>query len=169
MIVWLLVLSLLSKNIETEQRKWEGSGVEVTVTSAACRDENAYYFPWLELVVVCRELDAKPGVQRFVFNHEMGHAWMYQHGVPNTERGADEIAVLMSDYEDTIAAAHWFADMAKSSSGSDGSHQSHAERAASLFCLAYGLHKPDETTAVCRMYAGSVVDQWQRIERMARK
>lgn len=166
MIVWLLVLSLLTKNIEPELKKWEGM-VDVTVSSATCRDENAYYFPWLELVVVCKELDARPDVQRFVFNHEMGHAWMYQHGVPNTERGADEIAVLMSDFEDTLAAAAWFHEMAKGESGDDGSHQSHKERGDALICLAYGLHKPEQTTSICRMYAGSVVDQWQRIEQLA--
>ena len=160
----LIVLALLQANIAPELAKWEGA-VDVTVTTATCRDENAFYFPGLELVVVCKELDAKPAVQRFVFNHEMGHAWMFQHNVPNSERGADELGALMSSYEDTIAAAHWFAGMG--GGGDDGVHQAHTDRAASLFCLAYGLHKPDMTTPVCRMYADSVAEQWTRVIMMA--
>lgn len=163
----IILAATLGANLSDELDKWDDTGVDVNVTRATCRDENAYYFPSLQLVVICKELDDKPEVQRFVFNHEMGHAWMFQHGVPNSERGADEIAAMMSSYEDTLAAAHWFAGMAKGSSGDDGEHQAHADRAASLFCLAYGFHKPELTTPLCRMYADSVVEHWERTALMA--
>lgn len=157
----LLVLVVLNANLAPVIQRW-GDEVKVDVVQASCGEENAMYFPSLDLVVMCRELDHLPAAARFVLNHELGHAWMDQHDIADSERGADELALLMSTKDEAVAAAAWFDGMVDSTNPFD-EHQLHSERAASFRCLAYGLHLPEQTTGICRMYAGSVREQWARL------
>lgn len=147
--------------ITEAQKEWEGLA-EVTVITTKCGFENAGYYPGLNIVEMCEELYAKPDLALFVFNHEMGHAFMDQRGVPNSERGADELAVLMSPPWATIAGAQWFMEMAMDDDGMDGVHQSHMERAASLVCLLDGFN-PEPVSLTCVAYAGSVTENWARM------
>jgi hypothetical protein len=165
-----LTLALLFQPafIKDVTSRWADTGVEVDAVAASCGYENAFYVPDMRLIVVCRELvEADEANARFVLNHELGHAWMFQHGVPNSERGADELAVLMSTKAEALANAHWLMRLAKEEGADagddDGQHQTHADRAASVFCLTYGLYEPDKTTPVCRMYAESLREQWTRL------
>jgi hypothetical protein len=160
--IFFLIVTALSPDLSATARRWKGK-VAVDVVQASCGMENAMYFPSLQLVVMCRELDYSPAMARFVLNHEMGHAWMYQHDVPNSERGADELALLMSTKAEAIAAADFFDKLGEDDDGDDGEHQSHTDRAATFRCVAYGLHMPTQTTAICRMYAESLREQWARL------
>lgn len=143
------------------------AAVDVEMTMSNCGgDDNAFYFPSLQVVVVCKPLfEQHPLAAEWVLHHELGHAWMYQHNVPNSERAADELALLMSTKDQALAAAEWFEAMAKGSltSGDDGSHQTHQDRADAIRCVTYGLHAPEQTTSFCRMYASSIAEQWGRI------
>jgi hypothetical protein len=137
------------------------------VVSRKCGMDNAFYTPWTKTVTMCTELYNRPALARFIFNHEMGHALMHQNAIPNSERGADEVAVLTSTPEEVIAAMFWFMDMAQDDDGDDGVHQSHRDRAASLVCLLDGLYD-EPVSRVCKAYAGSVSENWSRMLIMVR-
>lgn len=156
--------------IRLAEKDWEDTGLaQVTVVSRKCGMENAFYTPLTRTVTMCKELYRKPALALFIFNHEMGHALMHQNDIPNSERGADEIAVLTSTPESTMAAMFWFMNMAsEGDDGDDGVHQSHRDRAASLMCLMDGLYD-QPVSRVCKAYAGSVDENWARLLIMIRK
>lgn len=153
--------------VEEVVARWDGTGVEVTVVSAECGEENAFYFPEDKLVLLCTELFARPLAARFVLGHELGHAWMDQRGITGSERGADELALLTSPIEEAYAAAMWFMDMSLTSDGGDGVHQTHLDRAGTFMCIADGLWDLEHATRQCRNYADSVVENWTRIALVA--
>lgn len=161
-----LALTLAQTNpsfVDEVLERWDGTGISVDVVSVRCGEENAYYFPEDKVVVLCTELFARPLTARFVLGHELGHAWMDQHGVPGSERGADELALITSPIDEAYAAAVWFMEMGQTASGNDGVHQSHMDRAATFMCVADGLWDPEHATRTCRVYADSVYEHWQRV------
>jgi hypothetical protein len=146
------------------QADWEGLAT-VEVISTSCGQDNAAYYPSLNMVEMCTELYDRPELAVAIFNHEMGHAFMFQRGIPNSERGADELSMLMSTPDQLTAAAKWFLDMSREegpSSGDDGEHQAHLDRAAALLCYLDGTD-PDPVQRSCRMYAESVNENWARM------
>lgn len=150
--------------ITQAQKAWEGL-VEVEVITTHCGQENAAYYPGLNLVEMCEELYRDPDLAVAIFNHEMGHAFMHQHDIPNSERGADELSMLMSTPDQLAAAARWFLESAAeggNDSGDDGNHQSDLDRAAALLCFMDGSD-PDPVSRVCRVYARSVDENWGRM------
>jgi len=140
---------------------WDQTGTTVRLLTAECGQENAYYFPDDEMVVMCEELLDRPALARFVLHHEMGHAFMFQHGIPNSERGADELAVLMATIDETYAAAKWFMDQNQTHRAGDP-HQSDLDRAGALLCLADGIFE-EGAARECRLYAESVAEHWARV------
>jgi Putative metallopeptidase len=160
----LFLLATLNINLVPVLDRWDGYFEKPpSITQADCGEENAYYFGALHLVVMCREMDAMPAVARFVLNHELGHAWSAAHGVPDSERAADELALIMSTKDEAFAAAAWFNRMADEQGDAHNPldpHQPHRDRASTFWCLTYGLHAPTQTSSICRMYAASVLEHW---------
>lgn len=166
MIPALLAIALITQPpiVAETAARWDGHGVQVAAVAVNCGYENAFYFDSLGLVAVCNEmLEHGPDVARFVINHEMGHAWMAQNGIGDSERGADELALLMSTKKEALAAAAYFHGLGSGDDGDDGQHQSHQARGDEFVCLAYGLYDPMQTAVVCRMYAASVRENWMRM------
>lgn len=150
--------------IKQAQGEWVGLA-EVTVVSTQCGEENAFYWPSSNTVEMCTELYKNPKLAVAIFHHEMGHAFMYQHDIPNSERGADELSMLMAPPEALVEAAKWFMKMSVEegpSSGDDGHHQSHLDRAAALLCFVDGT-ADHPVSSECKVYARSVDEAWGRI------
>ena len=146
------------------EHQWDETGTTVTLLAAECGVDNAYYFPADDTVVMCSELFDRPALARWVLHHEMGHAFMDQHGIPNSERGADELAVLMASQAETYAAAGWFLDMylEDPTHNPNDPHQSDLDRAGALLCLADGVFE-EGAARECRLYAESVAENWARM------
>lgn len=161
----LVLVAGLNTNLAPVMKDWS-KAVEVTAVHAQCGYENAFYFPAEKLVLMCVELSHDPALERFVFRHELAHAFMWQHGIPSTERGADELAVLTSPASDIEAAARWF-ERVDGYVGNGGHPQPH-DRAAALRCLSSGMHAPTLATPVCRMYYASVYDNWQKLFKLGK-
>lgn len=64
-----------------------------------CGEVNGYYHPPTRRVIMCNELSTLPrGVLRFVYAHELAHAFIHENGIPYTgseEWAADELASLV--------------------------------------------------------------------------
>ena len=143
------------------EHQWDATGTTVLLLATECGQDNAYYFPEEEVVLLCSELFDRPALARWVLHHEMGHAYMDQHGVPDSERGADELATLVADLNETYAAAMWFLSMNGPPIPGD-SHQPMLDRAGAAICLAEGMYAPGAPRE-CRLYAESVAEHWARI------
>jgi len=144
------------------QARW-GPTMQAEVVTVACGQMNAYYFKSDDLVVMCQELYVDLDLSAWVLNHELGHAFMDHYDVPGSERGADELAFLMSTQPENLAAARWFMRLGHPSNG----HPASMERAASLICLNDGREEPGVDRA-CTAYASSVEEHWLRILQMVR-
>lgn len=165
MILPLLVaLKTLTPNpsyIEEAMTRWEVAGLDVEVVSHPCGEVNASYTPADQRIEMCTELYANPELAVFVFNHEMGHAFMFQRGIPNSEAAADELGFLMSSDDEVLEGARFFLAMGGSES-KDGDHPADLDRAASLLCLLDG-RDPNSDNRVCRAYQASVFTNWTRM------
>jgi hypothetical protein len=133
-----------------------------------CDDDNAAYYPDRQLIVMCDDLYDRPDLARWILSHELGHAFMWQHDVPqergahDQERVADELAYMTTEPSEGYAAARWFLDLAKTTRHRPGDEHPHPlDRAGSLLCLLAG-HE-DTGPRVCRQYAASVEAHWMRI------
>jgi len=100
--------------------------VELTVTMRWmwCGDWNGYYFPGLDFIRLCEEnLDQGVGAARFIYLHELGHAFtMERH--PNFDRwdgnyeaAADEFAAIMAivqgNPEDLVEIANLYIEWSR--------------------------------------------------------
>lgn len=147
--------------IAEAQKRW-ADVADVTVVSTWCGEQNAAYYPGFRLVEMCAELYVDRDLALAIFNHEMGHALMHQHGIPNSERGADEISLLTSTPAQLMAAARWFMGMAGESHDPNDPHQSALDRAASIVCYLDGTDEHPVSRA-CVNYAESISENWQRM------
>ncbi len=144
------------------QARWDWLHLDVTVVSVSCGYDNAYYLPSDQIIVMCDDLYDRPELASWVLAHELGHAFMFQRGVPqrrgtlDQERVADEMAFLMSTVEESVAAAKWFLE----SVDADGVHPPDLDRAASLLCLISGREGEER---MCRLYYDSMLAHWVRI------
>lgn len=144
--------------------RWEWTGVTAGVVEVDCgKTENAWYDPGPDQVSMCSSLWAKPDLAKWVLAHELSHAWMFEHKVPqrlgtyDQERSADELAFLMSDEDENAAAAKWFLGQGPID---DGVHPVALDRAGSILCLDAGR---EGWHPVCRLYFASVLGHWIRI------
>lgn len=120
-------------------------GMEVSVEVMPCGQINAFYYPPMKAIVVCREaLELDPGVLRFFIAHEMAHAIIDQYDIPvpsSEEAAADELAAValigMGDKVAVVDVSMFFANHPDTEDVWDD-HQSHAKRAASALCLVAG-------------------------------
>lgn len=69
----------------------------------SCGTWNGFYFPGFDFILLCKEnLDAGTEVARFIYLHELGHAYTFTRGIDfsrfsgNYEAAADEFAAVMS-------------------------------------------------------------------------
>lgn len=77
--------------------------LDVDVTWINCTSWNGFYYPGQSRIELCRQnLAMGVGVARFIFLHELGHAYTFQNGLGyarwggNYEAAADEWAAVMS-------------------------------------------------------------------------
>jgi hypothetical protein len=148
--------------------RWEGAGLEVEVVSVHCGDDNAAYYPATKLIVMCDDLYDRPELASWILSHELAHAFMWQHDVPqrrgtkDQERVADELAFLTTEPAETYAAARWFMDLHKAhpKRSPNDPHPDPLDRAGSVLCLQQGKEGGNRT---CRLYLESVQAHWMRI------
>jgi hypothetical protein len=147
---------------------WEGL-VEVTILATDCGEDNAYYYPDEDTVVLCTELFDRPELTRFILNHELAHAFNDQSGMPwiDSEAAADELAFFMSDQDEVFAGAKWFLGLAKGRKYEDSSktwdqHPHPLDRAGSLLFLAEARWEPKDASMQCRIYLRSTLAHWLR-------
>lgn len=155
--------------LQHAKAEWEETfpEVQVTVRAEHCGHVNAWYTFRTRTVTMCDELFDQPLLATWVFNHEMGHALNDQLDLPwvNAEDAADELAMLMSSVDESVAAAKWFMSMAKPSkpdAGNDGDHSAYLDRAAAILCYVDGV-EATPAARQCGMYAKSVTAGWIRI------
>ena len=162
----LLVLLHLAKPVAVPAyvpevlKRWKGMA-EVTVSAQECGQKNAWYTFSEKHITLCAELFSDPMITIFVLNHEMGHAFTDQNGIPDIddEVAADELAFLMSTNEEVTGGIRFFLDLAKAHQATDP-HPPSLDRAASLMCLQDA--RLGEGNAVCRQYYRSVQADWTR-------
>ncbi len=148
--------------------RWSGAGLDVEVVSVHCGYDNAAYYPAAQLVVMCDDLYNRPDLARWILSHELGHAFMWQHevpqqrGTPDQERVADELAFLTSEPDENYAAARWFLQLAKRHPIHNPSdeHPDPLDRAGAVLCLQAGTEGQNR---LCRLYLESVQAHWMRI------
>jgi hypothetical protein len=139
--------------------RWANT-VKVTVQARHCGFDNAWYTFKTRTVTLCDDLFDRPEVTRFVLNHELGHAFTHQHGVPfiDNEVAADELAFFMSTDDEVYAGAAWF--LAMGGTTSDDDHPSNVDRAGSLLCLQSA--QEGQGSRECRIYLRSALSHWLR-------
>ena len=143
------------------QSEWEDMAeVHVTIKMKHCGYDNAWYTPGARTVTVCDDLVAKPALLRFVFNHEMAHAYFHQRRVPvsDEELMADELAFWVTADADVADTARWFLEMGSDEDTADG-HPADLTRAASLLCLLDGVDA-NPVNRQCVAYARSSRSHW---------
>lgn len=130
--------------------------VDVEVVARDCGIENAWYFPADDIVVLCTELFDRPELTRAILNHELAHAFMDQHGIPQSEAGADELGFFFMTDEEVYSIARWFLD--HPGPGSDDGHPADLDRAGMFLCL----QSVDEEggSRECRVYYRSALEKW---------
>lgn len=144
--------------------RWEPLGVEVSIQVEECGSINGWYGPLTDTIGICTESLAQPELARWIFNHELAHAFMDQHGIPDLhfEFAADELATLMAPEQDSLAAAMWFMSMADQGQRRGDPHPAYLDRAAAVLCLLDGS-LADPSSRMCHAYYTSAVDNWLRL------
>lgn len=138
-------------------------GLKYELHVADCGDENAFYYPTLDTVVICSELLDRPALATFILKHETGHALMDQWDVPQVdpEGGADDVAHLLATPEELTAGALWFMAIHKENPELDREEHHHPrplDRAWSALCWL-----PDSETRACRVHRREVLAAWRRL------
>jgi Zn-dependent peptidase ImmA (M78 family) len=165
LLLSLLFLTATPNDVDDVMERWEGL-VDVDVYAADCGEENAWFQPADNAIVMCNELRRDPELYRWVLAHELGHAFMWQHEVPvrwgtkDQERVADELAFFMSTDEETQAAARWFMSHAERKQRAGDPHPAALDRAAALVCLSAGRANEDR---MCHAFYDSALAHWVRI------
>jgi hypothetical protein len=135
--------------------------VQPRVVVDQCGGINGWYQGSTHTIGLCVETFDHPQLARWIFQHELAHAFMAQHGLLDLEYefAADELATLMADTQDVLAAAQWFSQMDYEPDAADP-HPAPLERARTILCLERGF---EETAGVCHSYLTSARDNWLRI------
>ena len=141
---------------------------DVPVEWQDCGGINGYYFPRAKKIIMCNELKALPGLARFVYAHELGHAYIDKYDIPYTgleEAAADELAaialVATGNAEDIFTAAEYFNSKPETEEDVYDSHPSHARRVVVLACTyvqSQGVEAPGCYTDFWR-----TVNTWSRL------
>jgi hypothetical protein len=77
-----------------ELMKGEYPGVKAEVVWVPCGQKNAFYYPSLQKIVLCTEMEEHPETALLMAAHEMGHAITDQIIDMTDEGAADELAAL---------------------------------------------------------------------------
>lgn len=159
--VCLLLGTAFSTNYEDVRAETESAAiflpVEIphTLIWDKCGRWNGMYFRAWSLILLCEEnLTYGPKVSRFVYLHELGHAYTFAHPEfdysrwgKNYEAAADEFAavsaVVQGHPEDILAMAKLFEEAAKSQKWDPSDpHPPAIKRARTLKSLYYGAMIP---------------------------
>lgn len=133
-----------------------------------CGQQNAFYYPGSNTIVMCLEMTESPGAES-VAAHEAGHAMVYQLGLPidddpyANERAADEIGTIalieVGELDEAMGGAKqhllWAQEMADD--GDDGAHASFLSRAREIACLVDGA---EDGTPECIALYHMVRTRW---------
>lgn len=131
--------------------------IDTEVSWKNCGTWNGYYFPGSHRIVLCNEnLKEGVGPARFIYLHELGHAYTFQKGTDflrwdgNYEDAADEWAALWSIVqghpEDLLQVAAIYDEWGKMYTPKPGDPHSPMEvRATRLRSLYYGWKNPQGT------------------------
>lgn len=118
-----------------------------------CGTFNGWYYPGLKRIVLCQENLQNVGLARFVYLHELGHAYTFQHPVDfarwggNYEASADEWAavwtIVQGNATDLLATADAFEAWGKIySQHEDDPHPPMSLRAQRLRNMYAGYKNP---------------------------
>jgi hypothetical protein len=129
--------------------------VRVHVVWAPCGQENSFYFPEEQAILLCTEFEADPGMALFVAAHEMGHALTEQITSTASEQDADELAALamvkFGYRTELMEAALWFRSRANQEHEGGDTHPGFGFRAWELSCIEAGSEgQSPECTALYR-------------------
>lgn len=149
--------------------RW-GDALEVTVVARECGQENAYYFPADDTVVLCTELFNRPELTRAILNHELAHAYFDQHDIPmggQEEYNADELSWFFCTGPEIIAVTQWHLDDASSDLSTDDPEEGHpASLSRALMYITLDMGYRHETRESFMFYRSAWV-KWSVLLELA--
>jgi hypothetical protein len=142
--------------------RWDGLMEMPDVVVRRC-GVNGMYYPGAHVIVLCQETFTQPELARWIFSHELAHAFIFSHdlALAESEFAADELGSLLAEPDEITAAARWFFSMRGYEHDPDDPHPAALDRAAAILCLLDGSEA--EGTRMCRAYYRSALENWTRI------
>lgn len=157
----------LAADVAVVEAEYGSLAPTAEVFAVPCGQENAFYEPDTDTVIICTEMAAETDATvRFVVAHEFAHAVVAELKIAHVteEASADELAAVIllgnKDRDAVIAAANWFMDLPPTRT--DGVHPPALERARMLVCLDDGLDGPLAADPNCVMYFRRATAGWLR-------
>jgi hypothetical protein len=151
---------------------------EPSVWFYPCGDENSFYYPGLDTVVLCAEMAEHPGAAIQFALHEMGHAVTTKYQDIGDENAADEMAILAmvrwGYLDEMLDAAMYMLDNWPHEHVPGDEHPGGAYRAWELICAESAAEARIDprrpTTPECRSLLDGLEVKWdRRIPRQPKK